>query len=89
MREYFEALDEEALAEALLKRVSLTDPQARWTAIPGGPAYFACTTNYLIETDHGVILDVEATPAHRTAEVESTRTMVEHVEAQFDLTRNA
>ncbi len=30
--------------------------------------------------------DVEATPAHRTAEVDSTRTMVERVEAQFDLT---
>ncbi len=31
-------------------------------------------------------MDVEATPAHRTAEVDSTRTMVERVEAQFDLT---
>jgi len=52
----------------------------------GGPAYFAYATNYLIDTAHGVILDVEATPAHRTAEVESTRTMVERVKAQFDLT---
>jgi len=33
-----------------------------------------------------VILDVEATPAHRTAEVESTKVMVERVEANFDLT---
>jgi len=32
-----------------------------------------------------VILDVEATPAHRTAEVESTKVMVERVEANFDL----
>jgi len=31
-------------------------------------------------------MDVEATPAHRTAEVDSTKTMVERVEAQFDLT---
>jgi hypothetical protein len=32
-----------------------------------------------------VILDVEATPAHRTAEVESTKVMVERVEERFDL----
>lgn len=86
VREYLEALDEEALAEALPKKISLTDPQSRWTAAPGGPAFFAYSTNYLIDTEHGVIMDVEATPAHRTAEVDSTRTMVERVEAQFDLT---
>ncbi|VXC96678.1 hypothetical protein PSEUDO9AZ_30029 [Pseudomonas sp. 9AZ] len=82
VREYLEALDDEALAE---KKISLTDPQSRWTAAPGGPACFAYSTNYLIDTEHGVIMDVEATPAHRTAEVDSTRTMVERVEAQFDL----
>ncbi|HBP5015413.1 TPA: transposase [Pseudomonas aeruginosa] len=86
VREYLEALDEEALAEALPKKISLTDPQSRWTAAPGGPAFFAYSTNYLIDTEHGVIMDVEATPAHRTAEVDSTRTMVERVKAQFDLT---
>ena len=58
MREYLEALDEEALAETLPKRLSLTDPQARWTAAPGGPAFFACSANYLIDTEHGVIVDV-------------------------------
>ncbi len=70
VREYLEALDEEALAEALPKKISLTDPLSRWTAAPGGPAYFAYSTNYLIDTEHGVIMDVEATPAHRTAEVD-------------------
>ena len=45
-------------------------PQSSWTAAPGGPAFFAYSTNYLIDVAHGVILDVEATPAHRTAEVE-------------------
>ncbi|VVO15804.1 hypothetical protein PS914_04537 [Pseudomonas fluorescens] len=34
VREYREALDEEALAETLPKRLPLTDPQARWTAGP-------------------------------------------------------
>jgi transposase len=41
MREYLETLDEEALAETLLKRLSLTDLQARWTSAPGGPAFCA------------------------------------------------
>ena len=30
-------------------------------------------------------MDVEPTPAHRTAEVESTKTMIERVEAQLDI----
>lgn len=86
VREYLESLDEESLAEAMPKRLSLTDPQSSWTAALGGPAFFAYSTNYLIDTEHGVILDVEATPAHRTAEVESTKTMVDRVEALLDLT---
>lgn len=85
VREYLEALDGESLAQALPKNISLTDPQARWTAAPGGPAFYAYSTNYLVDTEHGVILDVEATPAYRTAEVESAKTMVERVEERFDL----
>lgn len=68
VREYLEALDEKAQAEILPMRLSLTDLQARWTAAPGGPAFYAYSTNYLIDTEHGVIVDVEPTPAHRTAE---------------------
>lgn len=30
-------------------------------------------------------MDVEPTPAHRTAEVESTKKMIDRVEAQFDI----
>lgn len=86
VREYLSGLDDAALIETVPKRISLSDPQSRWTAAPGGPAFFAYSTNYLIDVAHGVILDVEATPAHRTAEVESTKTMVERVEARFDLT---
>lgn len=86
VREYLEALDDEAFEQAVPRRISLTDPQSRWTAAPGGPAFFAYSTNYLIDTEHGVILDVEATPAHRTAEVDSTKTMVDRVEERFDIT---
>jgi transposase len=86
VREYLEALDAESLAQALPKNISLTDPQSRWTAAPGGPAFYAYSTNYLVDAEHGVILDVEATPAYRTAEVESAKTMVDRVEQRFQLT---
>jgi hypothetical protein len=36
VREYLDALDDEALAEGLSKRLSLTDPLSRRTAAPGG-----------------------------------------------------
>ena len=67
------------------KTVSLTDPAARWTAAPGGPAFYAYSTNYLIDLDVGIIVDVEATPAHRTQEVESTKTMIDRVEQRFGM----
>lgn len=85
MREYIDALDEEAGPAPTPRKVSLSDPQSRWTATKGGVAFFAYSTNYLIDTDHGVIIDVEATPAHRIAEVESTKVMVDRVEERFDL----
>lgn len=94
VREYLEAVEQANPADdeddeppaPLPKNVSLTDPASRWTAAPGGPAFFAYSTNYLIDLEAGVILDVEATPAHRTDEVESTETMVDRVEARFGLT---
>jgi transposase len=82
VREYLAALDE---SQAPPRSVSLTDPQARWTCAPGGPAFFAYSTNYLIDVEHGVIVDVEATPANRSHEVESTKRMIERVEATFAL----
>jgi transposase len=85
VREYLDALDGQSVAQSLPKNISLTDPQARWTAAPGGPAFYAYSTNYLIDTGYGVIVDVEATPAHRTTEVESAKTMIDRVEARFDL----
>ena len=86
VREYLEGLDNEALGVTIPKRISLADPQSSWTAAPGGPAFFAYSTNYLIDVAHGVIVDVEATPANRTAEVESTKLMVDRVETNFNIT---
>jgi IS5 family transposase len=82
VREYLDALDDDVKPA---KRVSTTDPAARWTAAPGGPAFFAYSTNYLIDVDAGIIVDVEATPAYRTAEVNATRTMIDRVEDRFEL----
>ncbi len=84
--EYLDGLHEEGSSITVApKKVSQTDPAARWTAAPGGPAYYAYSTNYLIDTDAGIIVDVEATPAHRTLEVESTKTMIERVKERAGL----
>jgi transposase len=85
MREYLTALDDDALVAPVSRKVSLSDPHSRWTAATGGIAFFAYSTNYLIDTAHGVIVDVEATPANRSAEVESTKRMIDRVEDRFDL----
>ena len=86
VREYLKAIEEANPTDtAPPKSVSLTDPAARYTAAPGGPAFFGYSTNYLIDLDAGIIVDVEATPAHRTDEVNATRTMIDRVEDRFDM----
>lgn len=82
VREYLDALDDDVKPA---KRISTTDPAARWTAAPGGPAFFAYSTNYLIDVDAGIIVDVEPTPAFKTDEVNATRTMIDRVEDRFEL----
>jgi hypothetical protein len=85
VREYLQGLEQDGQVGAIPMNVSLTDPAARWTAAPGGPAFYAYCTNYLVDVHAGVIVDVEATPAHRTAETEATKIMVDRVEERFDL----
>lgn len=85
VREYVAALEEANPTDTPPKSVSLTDPAARYTAAPGGPAFYAYSTNYLVDVDAGIIVDVEATPALRTDEVNATRTMIDRVEAEFNL----
>lgn len=83
VREYLATLDDDS-SVTRAKTVSLTDPSASWKTT-GGLAEFRYSTNYLIDTAFGVIVDVEATPANRVFEVESTKTMIDRVEARFDL----
>ena len=82
VKEYLEKLDKD---HQPAKRLSLTDPAARWRAGMGRPADFAYSTNYLVDVDAGIIVDVEATPAYRPAEVESTKTMIDRVEKKTGL----
>jgi IS5 family transposase len=84
VREYLDALDAQGEPGTAPASISPTDPAARWTAV-GGPAFYAYSTNYLIDVQAGIIIDVEATPAGRTAEVNATRTMIERVERRFEL----
>ncbi|RMA40601.1 transposase [Rhodophyticola porphyridii] len=88
VKEYLDTLDEAAFGAATPvepKYTSFSDPASQWTAARKGPAFFAYSDNYLIDTDHGVILDVEATRSIRQAEVGSTRTMLDRVRAKFEL----
>jgi len=64
--------------------ISPTDPAAHWTAVDS-PAFYAYSTNYLIDVQTGIIVDVEATPTLPTAQVEATRTVIERFEERFDL----
>jgi len=86
--EYLAVLDDAAFGGATPvepKHVSPTDPAARWTAAAGGPAFYAYATNYLIDLEHAVIVDVEATTAVRQAEVGAARTMIKRARERFDL----
>lgn len=85
VREYLIALDENNPTGTLPKSISPTDPAARLTGAPGGPAFYAYSTNYLIDLKAGIIVDAEATPAYRMDEVNSTKTMVDRVEDRFDM----
>src|SRR6476660_7925993 len=80
VEEYLAVLHDAAFGAAtdvVPKFVSPADPAARWTGAHGGQAFFAYATNYLIDTDHAIIVDVEATTAIRQAEVLAAKRMIE------------
>src|ERR1700744_6430983 len=86
--EYMAVLDDEAFGAAtdvVPKFVSPADPAARWTGAHGGQAFFAYSTNYLIDVDNAIIVDVEATTAIRQAEVLAAKRMIERSMERFDL----
>jgi transposase len=86
--EYLAVLDDAAFGAATPvtpKFISPADPASRWTGANKGLAFFAYATNYLIDLDHAVIVDVEATTAIRQAEVGASRTMIERAHDRFGL----
>jgi len=86
--EYLAVLDDAAFGGATTvppKHLSPADPAARWTASWGGPAVYAYCTNYLIDVEHAVIVDVEPSTAVRQAEVTAARTMLDRTHDRFDL----
>src|SRR3984893_7341733 len=84
VREYLAALDQSEAETSTPKNITLTDPAARWSAA-WGPAFYAYSANYLIDIAAGIVVDVEATPAYKTDEVNAAKTMIERVEDRFDL----
>src|SRR3954468_2799505 len=86
--EYLAVLDDAAFGaatEVTPKFISPADPAARWTGAHGGQAFFAYSTNYLIDVEHAIIVDVEATTAIRQAEVLAAKRMIERAMERFNL----
>ena len=54
---------------------SPADPASRWTGANKGLAFFAYATNYLIDLDHAVIVDVEPSTAVRQAATQLARSI--------------
>lgn len=71
--------------EVTPKFVSPSDPAARWTGAHGSQAFFAYSTNYLIDVDNAIIVDVEATTAIRQVEALAAKRMIERSLERFDL----
>ena len=84
MREYLAVLMMQRSA-APPQQLAVTDPAARWAAATRERAFFAYSTNYLIDLEHAVIVDVEATTSVRQAEVTAQRRMIERTQERFDL----
>lgn len=86
VREYLAALDAGNPAHAGdAKHLSPTDPAAAWNT-KEGPGRFAYFDNYMIDTAHGIIVDVEATPARTAQEVIAAKAMLERVTETHGIT---
>src|SRR3974377_2416452 len=86
--EYLAVLDDAAFGaatEVTPKFLSPSDPAARWTGAHGGQAFFAYSTNYLIDVENAIIVDVEPTTAIRQAEVLAAKRMIERTAKAFAL----
>ena len=88
VREYLDALDAAAPPEPdeprheTPKYLSPTDPAAAWS-IKHGVGVFAYETNLLVDTAHGIVVDVEATPARLSQEIVAAKAMLARAATVF------
>lgn len=59
------------------KVISPSDPFSAWTAKANKRVQFGYGLNYLVDVEHAVIVDVEATPARTYDEVAATQVMID------------
>src|SRR6202162_2729856 len=88
VEEYLAVLDDAAFgaaSEVTPKFIAPADPAARWTAAHRGPAFFAYSTDYLMDHANALIVDVEPTTAIRQAEILAAKRMIERSLGHFDL----
>lgn len=92
VREYLDHLEETAAVTTERNRtparpraLSLSDPLAAWVAKKNQRAIFAYDANYLIDNEHGIIVDAEGTRANRVEEIAVARTMVARTADTFGL----
>ncbi len=88
IQDYLDELEQSEPQGNTPKKISLSDPQSRWSCNRKGAADFFYSNNYLIDIENNIIMDTRATPANRSNEVESTREMISHVETHFDIKPN-
>jgi transposase len=67
------------------KVISPSDPFSAWTAKANKRVLFGYGLNYLVDVEHAIIVDVEATPARTYDEVAATQIMIDRTAARFDL----
>jgi transposase len=87
-REYLDTLDDAAFGAATPvepKALSPADPAARYTGANGDRPFFAYSTNYLVDLDNAVIVDVDATVPVRQAETGIVKGMIVRTRERFGL----
>lgn len=87
-QEYLDTLDDAAFGAATPvepKTLSPSDPAARFTGANGDRAFFAYSTNYLVDLDNAVIVDVDATAPIRQAETGVVKEMIARTRERFGL----
>ena len=88
IKEYVAALESENSPlnpDKLPKALSPSDPAAAWTTRGRNKVMFSYSLNYLIDMEHAVIVDVEATPTRISKEVDAAETMLQRTEERFAL----